>query len=225
MEFSTSDGDLTEFTCAGLLARQLEQVGSALDLAPRAGASSASILVRSQFDHAVTLAWIAAEDSINRVNEFRKQDARAQLAIENELNAIGESIMDQATREDLERRLEILPAFMPSLEARARLADNHWAGKIPGLEGRATHSFRGLYTLVYRAHSTREHASEMGLNEVVDEVSKDRRLVHMEVTNLAQHGPFGRVSILLALTLFITSQRFGWPADTAAINDAFRSSL
>jgi len=201
-----------ELLAAGLILRQCEIVESVLDLGSRPSATSASILVRSQFDHAVTLAWLAADPSDERLMHFQRDDAKARLAIEQKTSELGVHMMDEATKSDLERQMRELPDVqVPPLERRAVLADDHWSGLIPGLQKGTAASFGGIYTLAFRRFSAYEHASRMGLNAVVDDLPNGAKLVHAEVLDFAEHGPFGQAPLLLGLSLLIVAKRFEWP--------------
>lgn len=201
-----------ELLAAGLIARQCETVESILDLGSRPSATSASILVRSQFDHAVTLAWLAADTSDERLIQFQRADAKARLAIERETAELGVHVMDEATKADMERQVRELPDVpVPPLEQRADLADEHWSGLIPGLRTGTASSFGGIYTLAFRRFSAYEHASRMGLNAAVDDLPNGRKLVHQEVLDLGEHGPSGQAPLLLGLSLLIVANRFDWP--------------
>lgn len=207
-----------ELLAAGLILRQCEIAESVLALDSRPSATSASVLVRSQFDHAVTLAWLTADSSDERLIQFQRDDAKARLAIERETSELGVHVMDEATKADLERQVRELPDVrMPPLDQRASLADDHWSGLIPGLQKGTASSFGGIYTLAFRRFSTYEHASRMGLNAVVDDLPNGKKLIHQEVLDLAEHGPFGQAPLLLGLSLLIVSKRFGWPGTDSVL--------
>lgn len=216
------DAELPELVCSGLLARQIELAESVLDLERRPTDSSKAILIRSMFDHAVTMAWIAADDSSDRIQRFRKTDAKRRLDIEKDAQKFGESILSPKIHRDLEAQVSSLPSEMPNLKQRAENADEFWIGKIPGLGQGPASTYLGLYAFAYRNHSTLEHASRMGLNAVVDDVGEGRKLVHLEVLDLRRHGPLGQAAILLGLSLLVLSVRFEWPGQQGVL-DAFEN--
>jgi len=217
-----TDAVLPELVCSGLLSRQIELAESVMDLGQRPTDSSKAILIRSLFDHAVTMVWIAAEDSADRVRRFQKTDAIRRLEIEKDAQRLGESFLSPEVKQDLEAQVETLPSGMPDLKQRADQADGYWVGKIPGLGQNPASTYLGLYAFAYRNHSTLEHASRMGLNAVIDDAGKGRKLVHLEVLDLRKHGPLGQASILLGLSLLVLSARFGWPEQQLVL-DAFEA--
>ena len=165
---------------------------------------------------------IAAEDSADRVRRFQKTDAIRRLEIEKDAQRLGESFLSPEVKQDLEAQVETLPSGMPDLKQRADQADGYWVGKIPGLGQNPASTYLGLYAFAYRNHSTLEHASRMGLNAVIDDAGKGRKLVHLEVLDLRKHGPLGQASILLGLSLLVLSARFGWPEQQLVL-DAFEA--
>lgn len=126
-----SDAVLPELVCAGLLAREIEIAGSVLDLEHRPADSSQAILIRSLFDHATTLAWIAAEDSADRVRRFQKTDAISRLKIEEDAEVLGETVLTPEVKCDLEAQVRSLPSGMPDLKQRAEKAINFGEAGFP----------------------------------------------------------------------------------------------
>ena len=67
-----TDAVLPELVCSGLLSRQIELAESVMDLGQRPTDSSKAILIRSLFDHAVTMVWIAGKTPPIESGAFRR---------------------------------------------------------------------------------------------------------------------------------------------------------
>jgi hypothetical protein len=113
---------------------------------------------------------------------------------------------------------------MPKLSTRAVLADEYWAGRLPALVGsETTHSYRGLYAVVYRQLSAVDHASVMGLGPVVVDLPDGSRRVELGTESQGM-DPVGNARLLLAWSLYVAAETLGWP-DRDSIDDAFARVL
>jgi hypothetical protein len=196
----------------GLLARQVGSLEALLRLRDLDRQADAFVLLRTLYEHAVTFAWIAADPGLDRHRRFLKSDAAARLAADDDARKVGVPLLDAANRAKYERLVKELPKQMPKLIQRAAAADRHWAEKVPGLEAaNRVRSYRSLYAIAYRHHSAIAHPSLQGLNFVTIDLPGGAKRVQLEERDPEIHGPFGLGSILLAFSLYISSQTLGWP--------------
>jgi len=204
-----------------LIARQGGTLESILKLQPLGRSTDPLILVRSLYDHAATFAWLAAAPGPDRLERFLKSDAQARLDADNDCRKIGVPILTDQMRQRFEAQVAEYPKQMPALLQRAEGADGHWAAKLPGLRGaETTHSYRGFYAIAYRRQSAVEHASLMGLNNVVTDLPAGRKRVDLEGPSKDISNPLGNATILLAFSLYIAADQLDW-ATRDAVGSVF----
>lgn len=75
----TGDADAWPLIAAGLVSRMAPLLQSALTLHHGEREADAGILVCSLREHSVHLAWLAADPSADRIEEWRKHDLRSRL--------------------------------------------------------------------------------------------------------------------------------------------------
>jgi hypothetical protein len=164
---------------------------------------------------------LAADPGEERHQCFLKSDAIQRLKAADDCSKVGVKILPDAKRAEFQHQKDTLGAEMPPLADRAAQADDHWTGKIEGLRGaHQTHSYRGLYAIAYRRDSAIDHASLMGLNPVTVDLLDGSQRIQLEERDPHEHGVYGRAAVLLAFTLFISSQTLGWP-ETSRVHEVF----
>ena len=204
-----------------LIARQAGTLEAILRLAPLRRSTDPLILARSLYDHAVTFAWLGAEPGQDRLERFLKTDAQARLRVDDDCRKIGEPMLSNDMRARFQAQVDEYPNSMPDLAGRAELADEHWAGRLPGLRASdSTHSYRGLYAIAYRRQSALEHASLMGLNPVIADLPGGRKRIDLEGASEDESNPLSNGALLLGFSLYIASDQLGWPP-RAAIGEVF----
>lgn len=223
MEFEvTGDADAWPLVGAALLSRATSTLRHAFDAGRGGQAVDAATLGRSLYEHVVHLAWLAADPSATRIQAWRKVDLIARLKADTDVRTVGESLFDDGARAGVEAQVAGLegPDRRLNLADLAVSADQHWAGKLPGM-GAHTQlaSFRGLYAVQYRNYSSIAHPSYMGLNHVVEDLSPTRRRVVIEKPP-EDGGPFGMATVVYALGLYIAAASLGWP-DARDVTAAF----
>lgn len=204
-----------------LISRQVGSLTALLALRSLGAEADPLVLLRTLYEHAVTFAWLGADPGEERHRRFLKSDAVSRLSMDGDARRVDVELLENDQRAECERLAAELPKEMPALLQRAEAADQHWVGRIPGLEASSrSGSYRGLYAIAYRRHSAVAHPSLMGLNTVTVDLPGGRRRVQLEQRDPAMHGPFGLGSVLLGFSLFISSGTLGWP-DPADVEAAF----
>lgn len=177
--------------------------------------SSAEILLRSLYEHAVHLAWLGADPSASRIGTWRKDDLSSRLKADAEWGERGVALLTNECRAEMERHVAQLSGAPLNLADLAVAADKAWSGKLPGIDRSIkapARSFRGHYAVIYRYTSTTAHPSFTGINRVVEHTSAAGRIVHVEEQGpRSDWNPFGTAT-LYGLCLFVASASLGWPS-------------
>ncbi|MEK6328797.1 MAG: DUF5677 domain-containing protein [Actinomycetota bacterium] len=216
----TGDCDAWPLISLALLSRTTGTLDSVLLLQPSERASDASTLVRSLYEHVVHFAWLAADPSAERIEEWRKHDLKQRLKADDDCKAVGYPLFDSATRAKIEAQVAAMKGNDLVLTNIAVAADKHWEPHIDTLEGHTQlRSFRGLYASAYRLHSGVAHPSERGIHPVVEDLTGSRRRVKLE-DSFEGHGPYGLATAIYALALLVGEQSLGWPS-TAEVDNIF----
>ena len=189
--------------------------------AGRGGQSvDAATLGRSLYEHVVHFAWLAADPSAARLQEWRKTDLVQRLKADNDARSVGVPLFDDQARAQLQAQVEAMTGNDLILANLAIAADKHWAGKLPGMgTHRQTSSFKGMYAVLYRNYSGTAHPSYVGLNHVVEDVTDTRKRVIVEKRPEGR-GPVGMATVVYALGLYVAAQSLGWP-DANRVTAAF----
>jgi Family of unknown function (DUF5677) len=215
------DHDAWPLVGAGLVSRTTTTMQHLLDAQRRGRMADGSTLARSLFEHVVHLAWLAANPSAARIQEWRRYDLRSRVVAADDAAQRGIELISPPD-------LAQLKAQVAGLTGRDRLtletltieADKHWANRLPGMgTSRQKESLRGFYAILYRNYSGVAHPSFRGLNPVVEDVTGTRKRVVLE-KHYAGSGPYGMATIIYAFGLYISSASLGWP-DAARVSAAF----
>lgn len=181
-----------------LIARAAGTFEALIELDPTEHLADCATLARSLYEYIVHLAWLAADPSPARLEEWQKDDLRQVLTADRETLARGFPILESSERTDLHARYEQMKGNRLNLADLATAADKHWTGKVPELiansgEGPDDDSeggvFRGMYTVIYRFTSSRAHATYRGTTPVTTRISDKHSRVHMEVDSLKPAWP------------------------------------
>jgi hypothetical protein len=210
----TGDVDAWPLVGAALLSRMTGTMRHIFRVQRLGRGSDAATLGRTLYEHAIHLAWLAADPTPARLEEWRKHDLKSRLAADTDASQHGISITTAAERAALEAQVAGMTGNRLVLEQLAEAADAHWGGKLPGM-GAATESrsFSGLYVALYRNYSGTSHASYRGLNPVVEDVTITRKRVVLE-DRYEGRGPYGMATTVYALALFVAAESLGWPRAT-----------
>jgi|GEM_PF-1623433 len=217
----TSDADAWPMIAAALTSRITGTMRSILRLLPDGVETDAGILLRTLYDHAVTLAWLAADPAPTRIRRWRKDDLQKRLKVDDDTRNIGEPLLGPHERQQMEAQVaRITEPSLPPLTVLAEQADSHWEGQIPGmgLLGEIK-SFRGFYSLVFRHNSFFAHASLLGLNPVVEDLSATHRRVGLE-GHYEGTGPYGMATLIFGFVLYVMADSLGWP-ERSQITEVF----
>lgn len=179
-------------------------------LRPDEAHNDASRLLRSLYDHIVTLAWLGA-DPPRRLALWRKEDLEERLKIHREFAAAGEQLLPDADRAQMERDVAHLDGKAPDLASKATMADNHWIPRIGALRPRSLSSFRGFYTVLFREQSGLVHATMRGLNHVTIDLGPTRKRVVSEAPLGESTGPYGMATAVYGVGLLVSAQALGYP--------------
>jgi hypothetical protein len=208
------DGRSAKWPLVGLalIARAAGTVESLEELQPEGRVFDSATLVRTLYEHVVHLAWLAADSSPARLEEWQKDDLRQTLVADGETQARGFAILEPDQRTELQERFDEMKGNPLNLADLAVAADKHWGGKLTGIVHQSEAlSFRGLYAIIYRYTSTRAHPSYRGINPVVTRLSPSRSRVHMEQdVPTSAFNALGTGSVLLGLGLFVCDASLGW---------------
>jgi hypothetical protein len=220
----TGDADAWPLIATALMSRMTTTLGTVLDLQPSEREVDAGILVRNLYEHAVHLAWLAADPTAARIQEWRKDDLSSRLKADSDARARGVELFSDEARSALEAQVAAMQGSKLVLADLAIAADGCWANALPGMGGhRETKSFRGLYAILYRNYSGVAHATYRGLNPVVEDLSPIRRQVRLE-GHYEGNGPYGIATVIFTLALYIVADPLGWP-NAGAINPIFEKYL
>lgn len=207
----TGDADAWPLLGAALVSRMTTTLGSVLDLQPTEREADAGILVRSLYEHTVHLAWLGAAPAPPRIEEWRKHDLASRIKADNDARDRGVQLFTDADRAKLKAQVALMTGGELKLANLAVAADQHWAGKLPGMGPQAdVKSFRGFYAILYRNYSGTAHPTYRGLNHVIEELDPFRRRVVLEQP-YASHGPYGIATVIFALGLYVAAHALGWP--------------
>jgi hypothetical protein len=211
-EFIVSgDGDAWALVAHALLSRMTSTLASIMQLQRSRHAVDAGTLTRSLYEHVVHLAWLAADPSAARIEEWRKYDLRERQKAANDAPQRGIELFDPAERAALDAQVASLQGNDLYLEQLAQKADGHWNGKLPGM-GKSTErdSFRGLYVIVYRQLSGTSHPTFRGINPVVEDLPGNLRRVVLEADHPHRARPPYRAAMLIyALGLYVAAEALG----------------
>ncbi len=221
MEFDVT-GDAQAWPAVGvaLLSRSTTTLRKVFEARGGGQTLDSATLGRSLYEHVVHLAWLAADPSPARLGEWRKADLVDRLKADAEARALGEPLMDDLARAQMQAQVDALAGNKLVLVNLAIAADKHWADKLPAMGPHTqTHSFKGLYTFLYRYYSKTAHPTFMGLNHVVEDITAVRKRVILEGTPEGR-GPFGLSTVVYAFGLYVASHSLGWP-DADDVSAAF----
>lgn len=207
-------------TAAGFVSRMTGTMKAILRMHPEGREAEAGAAVRSLLEQAIYLAWLGADPSPERIEEWIKADLRSRLNADNDARELDTPILNDEQRREIEKQIEDLPGSRLNLKDLIAEVDAYWTGKLAGMRGdRAIQSFAGFYTFVYRQYSAYTHATYRGLNCVVDDLGPTRRRVRLEGP-YDGNGPYGTATAIFGLALLIVASTLGWP-DVAEVNAIF----
>jgi hypothetical protein len=220
---ATGDHDAWPLIGAAFLSRMTTTLQHIIDLQSRGRGVDAGILLRSLYEHLVQFAWLAADPSAARIEEWRKDDLHKRLTADTDARQRGVWLYGDEGRRQLESQVAGMTGNPLILEQLAHAADKAWAGKLDAVgHGSPSQvmSFRGLYAIVYRNYSAGAHPSYRGLNPVVQDITDTRKRVVLEGP-YEGGGPYGMSTVIYSLALWVAAHSLGFP-DTDSIESAFK---
>jgi hypothetical protein len=206
----TGPGGRWAVTGGGLLAHATGSLHAISRLQPAGMYNDAFRLLRSLYDHVVTLAWLA-EDQVTRLTLWRLEDLKGRLTLDREASSAGRPLLDGAERTEMSRALGGVSVRMPTLAAMAIAADRYWEPRLDFLQPSGPQSFGGLYTFLFRNYSGLVHASFRGLNRVTEDISDHRKRIVVQAP-LETNGPCSVATVVYGIGLYVAAQALGWPA-------------
>lgn len=209
-----SDADAWPAVSVGLLSRMTGTLEAILDLQPRGREADAATLGRSLYKHAVHFAWLAAEPSEARLQEWRKYDLKQRLKADADMRRFGQQSFTDEKRAALRAQVAALVGKKLILDQLAVVADRYWAPRIAGLTVGTIQSFAGLYASLYRYYSATAHPTMLGLNRVSDDLDRGRRRIRLE-GDYQGTGPYGMATVVFGLALYASATAIGWPSSNA----------
>jgi len=202
MRFYRGESDSALLGAAALL-RACDTVESMMLLLARRKDEDALILLRSLYEQAVLLAWIAIDPDARHERWWGEGKGQL-LTRHNEALPYGETILSPDEVADCEAA-----TGLPNVEAMARELDDHWPERTHGLRS-AGHllSFHGLYQVVYRMGSRPAHASIESTGPYVRFAPPSPSIVAeaREDTMLW----YSLAAPVFGMALIIASRRFRW---------------
>lgn len=219
----TGDTDAWPLIGTGMVSRMIGTMKAILAQHHAELEADAGAAVRSLFEQAVYLAWLAADPSVERIQAWKKADLKSRLTADDDARAHGNRLFTGEQRTDVEAQVAKLAGSRLVLASVAEEADRHWAGKLPGMGGQGeTKSWRGFYAIVYRNYSGFAHPTFRGLNPVVVDLSPTRKQVRLEEPYEGS-GPYGMATVIFGLSLLVASTALGWPKadDVVAIFERY----
>jgi Family of unknown function (DUF5677) len=145
LEFEvTHDAGAWPLIGAALASRMTTTLRSILDLQPAEREADAGILLRSLYEHAVHLAWLGADPSVARIEEWRRHDLVLRLTADTDMRQHGVELLTNEIRAELEAQVGRMQGHKLVLAKLAVAADQHWTGTLPGMSASPeVSSFRG----------------------------------------------------------------------------------
>jgi hypothetical protein len=220
---ATGDHDAWPLIGAAFLSRMTTTLRHIMDLQPRGRVVDAGTLLRSLYEHLVQFAWLAADPSPARIEEWRRDDLQKRLTADNDARLRGVELFTDQGRRDLENQIASMTGKPLVLEQLAQAADKAWAGELDVVghgPSSQVKSFRGLYAIVYRNYSAGAHPSYRGLNPVVEDITDTRKRVVLE-RPYQGGGPYGLSTVIYSLALYVAASAVGFP-DPDDVEAAFQ---
>jgi hypothetical protein len=195
----------------GLLAHATHTLRSIIMLERATAYNDAFRLLRSLYDHVLTLAWLAGDPAPPaRLEEWRLEDLENRLKADREASAAGEPLLEASIRTQWEAELAAASSRAPDLASKAFAADRYWQPQLPELTSVKLGSFRGQYTILFRNYSGLVHATFRGLNWVTEDLPDGKKRVVLQ-SPLHGYRPDGVATALHGLGLYVAAHSLGWP--------------
>ena len=193
-----------------LLAHATRTLHSIILLAGVDAHNDAFRLLRSLYDHVLTLAWLAADpDPPTRLEQWRLEDLENRLKADREASAAGEPLLEAPVRAQWEAESPPRPRRRRTLH-RKRSLPTDTGGRGSGVDiSKARLLQRPVHDSV-RNYSGLVHATFRGLNRVTEDLPDGRKRVVLQAP-LDAHRPDGIATVLHGLGLYVAAQSLGWP--------------
>lgn len=199
---------------AGLTSRIVGTADAATLLSELDRRADLAILVRSLYEHVLTLAWLTGDksDTYARMLLLQRADDETALKVDRETVTIlhGYPLMAPELRRQIESDLAATKGGpqLPNLAERAVIVDREWQGLV-GFVGSSEQpkvSLRGLYTSLYRPMSGVVHPSRIGMTFVQTEGDRDGTVL-IGLERQGEAGPtLGGAIGLLGAALIVSNQ-------------------
>lgn len=210
---------------AGLIARALGTADALLCLSSLERVADSTILARSLYEHAITLAWITGDkdQALDRIALLQRDDDEHRGKADREFQSLrGEGILTEKNREAIELAMRLAGSKkLPPLTERARIADSEWGERFGfGSVDNPLASLRAAYTTLYRFATAFAHPTLLGLNPVMER-TPGGTVIFIEKADQGAK-PMLLVPSLLGMVLVIGSDLLGSPR-MSDINAIFKS--
>jgi hypothetical protein len=214
---ATGDDDAWPLIGTALVSRVTTILDAILTLQPIGRSTDGGTLLRSLYEHAVHLAWLAADPSPERLQRWRRYDLRMRQKADDDARQRGIELFTDGQRAELDAQVAGMEGGDLVLCDLAQAADESWNGKLPGLgDHTEAQSFRGLYAILYRSYTTVAHPRYQGLNNVVEQLGENRQRVRLEGHHEG-NGPYGLATVVFALAMYVADRALGWSSEGEVI--------
>jgi hypothetical protein len=221
----SDEAPIPKRVAAGLIARALGTADALLFLAPLERAADSTVLARSLYEHAITLAWVTGseDEAMDRIALLQRDDNEHRGKADREFTDLrGEGILTEGNREAIAQAMKLVGRRkLPPLTERARVADADWGERFGfGSIGNPLASLRAAYTTLYRFATAFAHPTFLGLNPVMERTPA-ATVIFVEKGDQGAK-PMLLVPSLLGIALVIGSDLLGSPR-MSEINAIFKS--
>jgi hypothetical protein len=193
------------------LARMASTVDAITTLAEHGRVLDGQALLRSLYEHAVTICWIAI-DPPKHLPEWMAVSEQKYRALYHDAKRFGHEIMSAEAADQLGT-----PERKWQLDKRAEEVDDFWSPRIdafrpPSWDSEGLLTFRGMYLGIFRPASRIVHAEPWSIDPLY-RVSRSQVVVTEENYSF---DPLPLSIPLMALCLLVHRHHFGWPDEEQA---------
>jgi len=199
-----------------MLSKAAGTLDSMMVLMPTRRSVDAMTLLRTLFENAVVMSWLAIDPRV-RLEMFYRTSYYYELEEHKDWKKAGRGLRTQEEAAELKKRSGIRPERLPGVPTMAANADEHWGTLIPGWSpsSAADHpgvfsSLRGLYRYIFHRGSSAAHSRARGLDPFATFDESGARW-HPEAPGSDLHV-YELGLHCLAFAIMASEQTLGWPS-------------